>query len=64
MNIVLTFLGLAAIARYIEFGFTLQDRVLFFLVAGIALLGGGLLMEVGRRWIFPRMRCQADLDRL
>ena len=64
MNIMLTFLGVAAIARYIEFGFTLQDRVLFFLVAGIALLGGGLLVEVGRRWIFRRMRCQADLGRL
>ena len=56
INIGLAFFILDAITRYFEFGWTFLDRSLVFIVAGAILLGGGLLLERGRRHVFQRMR--------
>ena len=56
INIALAFFILDVISRYFEFGWTLLDRSLVFIVAGAILLGGGLLLERGRRNVFQRMR--------
>ena len=56
INIALAFFILDVISRYFEFGWTLLDRSLVFIVAGTILLGGGLLLERGRRHVFRRMR--------
>ena len=56
INIALAFFILDVITRYFEFGWTLLDRSLVFIVAGAILLGGGLLLERGRRHVFQRMR--------
>ena len=56
INIALAFFILDVISRYFEFGWTLLDRSLVFIVAGAILLGGGLLLERGRRHVFQRMR--------
>ena len=56
INIGLAFFILDVISRYFEFGWTLLDRSLVFIVAGAILLGGGLLLERGRRHVFQRMR--------
>ena len=56
INISLAFFILDVISRYFEFGWTLLDRSLVFIVAGAILLGGGLLLERGRRHVFQRMR--------
>jgi len=56
INIALAFFILDVISRYFEFGWTLLDRSLVFIVAGAILLGGGLLLERGRRNVLQRMR--------
>ena len=55
INVALAFFILDVISRYFEFGWTLFDRSLVFVVAGAILLGGGLLLERGRRRVFQRM---------
>ena len=56
INIALAFFILDVISRYFEFGWSLLDRSLVFIVAGAILLGGGFLLERGRRHVFQRMR--------
>ena len=56
INVSLAFFILDVISRYFEFGWTLLDRSLVFIVAGAILLGGGYLLERGRRRVFQRMR--------
>ena len=56
INIGLAFFILDVITRYFEFGWTLLDRSLVFIVAGAVLLAGGFLLERGRRHVFRRMR--------
>jgi uncharacterized membrane protein len=56
INIGLAFFILDVITRYFEFGWTLLDRSLVFIVAGAFLLAGGFLLERGRRHVFQRMR--------
>ena len=56
INIALAFFILDVISRYFEFGWTLLDRSLVFIVAGAILLGGGFLLERGRRNVLQRMR--------
>ena len=56
INIGLAFFILDVITRYFEFGWTLLDRSLVFIVAGAVLLAGGCLLERGRGHVFQRMR--------
>ena len=55
INIALIFFSIGIISRYFELGWDLYDRSLVFIVAGIILLGGGFLLERGRRKVFDRM---------
>ena len=58
INVALIFFGVDAVTRYFEYSFSLFDRSLVFIVAGLILLGGGFLLERGRRRVFERMRAQ------
>ncbi len=58
VNVALVFFGLGVISRYFEFGWSLLDRSLVFIVAGIILLVGGFFLEQGRRKMFRRMGAQ------
>ena len=58
INIALIFFSVGVISRYFELGWDLYDRSLVFIVAGIILLGGGFLLERGRRKVFDRMTAQ------
>ena len=58
INVALIFFGVDAVTRYFEYSFSLFDRSLVFIVAGLILLGGGFLLERGRRRVFERMRSQ------
>jgi uncharacterized membrane protein len=56
INIGLVFFSIDVFTRYFEFGFGLLDRSVVFIVAGVILLGGGFLLERGRRLMVGRLR--------
>lgn len=58
INIALVFFSVDAVTRYFEFSWTLFDRSLVFVLAGVILLVGGFFLERGRRRMFERMRVQ------
>jgi uncharacterized membrane protein len=58
VNLALVFFSLDVVTRYFELSWSLFDRSVVFILAGIILLGGGFLLERGRRQMFERMRRQ------
>ena len=58
INLALIFFSVDVVSRYFEFSFSLFDRSLVFIVAGVILLVGGFLLERGRREVVERMRTQ------
>lgn len=62
VNLAVLFFALQVFARYFEFGFTLLDRSMVFVGAGVILLAGGFLMERGRRRMVNQMRSQEAQD--
>lgn len=56
INIGLIFFVLLVVARYFDLFFGLMDRSLAFIVAGVALLAGGYLLERSRRGLLRTMR--------
>lgn len=62
LNVALGFFGLHVVSRYFELSWDLLDRSVVFMVAGAILLGGGFLLERGRRKVFDRMVAQAQLQ--
>ena len=61
INIGLMFFGLDVITRYFELGWGMLNSSLGFIVAGLILLGGGYLLERGRRKVFERMEAQGGM---
>ena len=58
INVALIFFGLNVGTRYFELSWDLLDRSLVFIVAGLILLGGGFLLERGRRKVVERIEAQ------
>jgi uncharacterized membrane protein len=56
INLALAIFGIDVVSRYFEFSWGLLDRSLVFIVAGLVLLGGGYLLERGRRQVIERLR--------
>ena len=56
VNIALLFFGLAVISRYFDFAWELLPRSVFFILGGLLLLGGGMLLERLRRRTLRQMR--------
>ncbi|OGO01037.1 MAG: hypothetical protein A2Y90_01835 [Chloroflexi bacterium RBG_13_52_12] len=56
VNIALFFFGLDVIGRYFDFAWKLLPRSIFFIIGGLILLGGGILLERLRRKTLERMR--------
>ena len=61
INIGLMFFGLDVITRYFELSWGMLNSSLGFIVAGLILLGGGYLLERGRRKVFERMEAQGGV---
>lgn len=61
INIGLMFFGLDVITRYFELSWGMLNSSLGFIVAGLILLGGGYLLERGRRKVFERMEAQGGM---
>lgn len=62
VNIALIFFGVAVISRYFEFAWGLLPRSIFFILGGLLLLGGGMLLERLRRRTLKRMRAMEVID--
>jgi uncharacterized membrane protein len=58
INMALIFFSVDVVTRYFEYSFELLDRSIVFIVAGIILLLGGFLLELGRRQVVDRLRAQ------
>ena len=58
INLALIFFGFDLITRYFEYSWSLIDRSLVFILAGVLLLGGALALERGRRTAFARLRAK------
>ncbi len=58
INLALIFFGLDLVSRYFEYSWSLIDRSIVFIVAGVLLLGGVLVLERGRRIAFARLRAR------
>ena len=56
VNLTLGFISLDVITRYFEFSWSLLDRSMVFVAAGVLLLIGGFLLERGRRKVVSAMR--------
>ncbi len=56
INLALAVFGIDVVTRYLEYSWNLLDRSLVFIVAGLVLLGGGYLLERGRRQVIGRLR--------
>ncbi len=56
VNLTLGFISLDVITRYFEFSWSLLDRSVVFVAAGVILLVGGFLLERGRRKVVSAMR--------
>ena len=61
INVGIIFFGLNVATRYFELSWDLLDRSIVFIVAGLILLGGGLLLERGRRKVVERMDAQGGV---
>lgn len=56
INIALVIFGIDVVSRYFEFSWGLLDRSFVFIGAGLVLLGGGYLLERGRRRVIGRLQ--------
>ncbi|MBI4197558.1 MAG: DUF2157 domain-containing protein [Chloroflexi bacterium] len=56
VNLGLAFAGLDIVTRYVDFGWELLPRSLFFIAGGLVLLGAGFALERFRRRLLGRMR--------
>jgi uncharacterized membrane protein len=56
VNLGLAFAGLDIVTRYVDFGWELLSRSLFFIAGGLVLLGAGFALERFRRRLLSRMR--------
>ncbi|MBI2170433.1 MAG: DUF2157 domain-containing protein [Chloroflexi bacterium] len=56
VNLGLAFAGLDIVTRYVDFGWDLLPRSLFFIAGGLVLLGAGFALERFRRRLLGRMR--------
>ena len=56
INLAIAFIVLDIFTRYFEYSWSLFDRSLVFVVAGIILLVGGFLLERGRRRVLSEIR--------
>jgi uncharacterized membrane protein len=62
INIALIFFGIAVVSRYFEFTWDLLPRSVFFILGGVLLLGGGILLERLRRRTLRQMRAIEVVD--
>jgi uncharacterized membrane protein len=58
INVALTYFVLLTFSRYFDFFFSLLDRSLAFIGAGVLLLAGGFILERSRRALMGSMRVQ------
>jgi uncharacterized membrane protein len=55
VNTGFAFFGISFITRYIDIGWMYADRAVFFIIAGILVIGGGIALERVRRRFIKRM---------
>lgn len=58
VNVSLVFIGLYVVSKYFEYSWDLLDKSLVFVLAGIILVSGGILLERGRKVVLKHIEEQ------